>query len=298
MNFPHEALCISRLILPLEQTVEYSEARSRMLGEEASSPHNRSAADRDANSDSDTDFQARPGESDAETLPSDAEPDTIHPASTALGTAQAGDLPPDSSRLAQTPSRHRSQAPIIELSPNGYPHPPPPHAAYHFQRAKIPLHPASSPKLNSKPSATPNPLAYCLACSAPHAPGHCPLKLAGAELCPLCKLAHFGDGPVCPHLKSETQVRMMMEALKKSPEGRDVVGQAMVYLRGRKGHLVKVKKDRAAQGDTARKGSQGSTASGGRQGSGVAINGTANGDTGEAPQGNGTKTTREVVDLT
>ncbi|KAF2465544.1 uncharacterized protein BDR25DRAFT_346076 [Lindgomyces ingoldianus] len=85
----------------------------------------------------------------------------------------------------------------------------------------------------------------CYACHTQHPRGACPLKVAGAEHCGLCGLAHFGHARTCPHINSETQVRDMLEALKTSPEKKELVEAATKYLRGVKGHLVqKKKKDR------------------------------------------------------
>jgi hypothetical protein len=124
-------------------------------------------------------------------------------------------------------------------------------------------------------------------------------------------MAHYGDGPACPHLKSETQVRLMMEALKKSPEGRDVVEQAMVYLRGRKGHLVRVKKEKALkaqQGQGQGQGPPQNKANGSRRDSQVSATSSnskrastvpRNGDGGGGrTSGRATPRQREVVDLT
>ncbi|KAF2739672.1 chromodomain-helicase-DNA-binding protein 4 [Polyplosphaeria fusca] len=82
----------------------------------------------------------------------------------------------------------------------------------------------------------------CPICPSVHPRGACPLKIAGAEHCGLCGLAHFGHGRTCPHIKSETQVRYMLEALKNSPEKRELVDAAVKYLRGVKGTLVRAKK--------------------------------------------------------
>jgi Chromatin remodeling factor Mit1 C-terminal Zn finger 2 len=78
----------------------------------------------------------------------------------------------------------------------------------------------------------------CVACRRRHPVGSCPLKLAGVELCPLCALPHFGFARVCPHIKSETMVRLMLETLRQSPEPRELVEAAAKYLKGVKGHLV------------------------------------------------------------
>lgn len=82
----------------------------------------------------------------------------------------------------------------------------------------------------------------CPACRQQHPRGACALKLAGAEYCGLCGLAHYGTARTCPHINSETQVRNMLEALKNSTEPRHLVEAATKYLRGVKGHLVQRKK--------------------------------------------------------
>jgi hypothetical protein len=82
----------------------------------------------------------------------------------------------------------------------------------------------------------------CQACTKYHPIGSCPLKVAGAEKCPLCGVAHYGYARVCPHIKSETMVRMMLDTLKNSSEPRYLVDAATKYLRGVKGHLVHAKK--------------------------------------------------------
>lgn len=108
----------------------------------------------------------------------------------------------------------------------------------------------------------------------------------------MCGIAHFGEGPVCPHLKSETQVRKMMEALKKSPENSALKEAAMVYLWGRKGHLVRVKREEKKLMQNGNgEGSAAGASSGGkasRRGSGVgavANAGTPNGKSNVVPKG-------------
>lgn len=82
----------------------------------------------------------------------------------------------------------------------------------------------------------------CPACLKHHPQGACELKAAGVEHCGLCGLAHFGRGRQCPHIKSETQVREMLKALKNSPEKKELVDAAIKYLRGVKGALVQSKR--------------------------------------------------------
>ncbi|USP81376.1 hypothetical protein yc1106_08650 [Curvularia clavata] len=105
-----------------------------------------------------------------------------------------------------------------------------------FQRAQLPIR---------------NPLTFsygsyinhiCPACHKNHPRGACELKVAGVEHCGLCGLAHYGHSRTCPHIRSETQVREMLEALKNSPEERELVDAAIKYLRGVKGTLVQQKK--------------------------------------------------------
>ncbi|CAK3742410.1 related to helicase [Lecanosticta acicola] len=95
-----------------------------------------------------------------------------------------------------------------------------------------------------------NPIALgvnCRACNTYHPVGSCPIKLAGAEHCNLCGIAHYGHARVCPHIQSETQVRAMLEALKYSNEPEHLVNEAKRYLRGLKGNLVQMKKQKEAK---------------------------------------------------
>lgn len=91
----------------------------------------------------------------------------------------------------------------------------------------------------SKPSP---PIVVCPACGKSHSEGSCPLKLAGVEHCNLCGLAHYGIARTCPHIGSETQVILMIDALKNSREPLHLKEQALKYLRGVKGTLVQQKK--------------------------------------------------------
>jgi chromodomain-helicase-DNA-binding protein 4 len=68
------------------------------------------------------------------------------------------------------------------------------------------------------------------------------MKMTGVEKCPLCGVAHFSFSRICPHFKSETQVRRMLDALTLSPEPREYVEAARNYLRGVVGNIVRAKK--------------------------------------------------------
>ncbi|KAH8701920.1 PHD/FYVE-zinc-finger like domain-containing protein [Talaromyces proteolyticus] len=82
----------------------------------------------------------------------------------------------------------------------------------------------------------------CIACGAMHPVGYCPLKLAGVEHCGLCGLAHIGYQRTCPHLNSEEQILVLLQALKQSTEPKALVDQARHYLYMVKGDLVSRRK--------------------------------------------------------
>ncbi|KAL6707679.1 hypothetical protein ACN47E_003800 [Coniothyrium glycines] len=104
-----------------------------------------------------------------------------------------------------------------------------------FQRVRLPVrHPLEPTYTYSN--------RICPACHKNHPQGACELKVAGVEHCGLCGLAHYGHSRTCPHIKSETQVREMLAALKNSPEKKELVDLAVKYLRGVKGTLVQQKK--------------------------------------------------------
>jgi chromodomain-helicase-DNA-binding protein 4 len=105
-----------------------------------------------------------------------------------------------------------------------------------FRRAQMPTRSPLETSYGSYSNRT------CPACRKQHPAGACELKAAGVEHCGLCGLAHFGHSRTCPHIKSETQVRAMLEALRNSNEPKELVDAAMKYLRGVKGTLVQQKK--------------------------------------------------------
>jgi chromodomain-helicase-DNA-binding protein 4 len=133
--------------------------------------------------------------------------------------------PPATTRLYSVPPQAKAKA----TKANGT-------SVKPFQRAHLPIR-------------NPLALAYgaysnhvCPACRKNHPQGACDLKVAGVEHCGLCGLAHYGYSRTCPHIKSETQVREMLKALKSSPEDKELVDAAIKYLRGVKGTLVQQKK--------------------------------------------------------
>ncbi|KAF3922422.1 hypothetical protein AA313_de0205143 [Arthrobotrys entomopaga] len=88
----------------------------------------------------------------------------------------------------------------------------------------------------------------CRLCTNRHMPGECPLRNIPIERCSLCGMAHFGEGPTCPHLGSVTQLTAMLNAIKESNEPAGLQAIAKHYLRGRKGavnHNRRLKKAKA-----------------------------------------------------
>lgn len=86
--------------------------------------------------------------------------------------------------------------------------------------------------------------APCIACQKHHEMGQCPLKLAGVEYCGLCGLAHYGHPQTCPHLKSVSRCRMLLEALKQSPETIAEIEHAKKFLIGNIGDLQRKKREK------------------------------------------------------
>ncbi|TID16567.1 putative glucose transporter rco-3 [Venturia nashicola] len=115
-----------------------------------------------------------------------------------------------------------------------------------FKRAQL-----KDPRLPGDPNARMTngkaypPVRACNLCNQTHFVGSCPMKLAGPEHCNICGMAHFGHGRVCPHFKSETQVRQMLDTLQQSLEPKYIVDAAKKYLKGLKGHLVQDKRKAA-----------------------------------------------------
>jgi len=72
---------------------------------------------------------------------------------------------------------------------------------------------------------------FCQACRERHFNGSCPLKTKPLESCPLCGLAHFGNLTACPHLQDEVQIRLMLDALRKSHEPKAKVDALVERLR-------------------------------------------------------------------
>ena len=88
------------------------------------------------------------------------------------------------------------------------------------------------------------PTRLCPACSEMHTQGSCSLKVAKKEICPLCGLAHYGPDRICPHIKSETQLNAMINALRQSIESKSLVDAAAKYLRDVRGTLVQRRKQK------------------------------------------------------
>ena len=167
---------------------------------------------RSADSDSDTDFQAPEEDSD------DAdEPDGAHEEA-AAELAPSGDLARPSQSVLTQGKESRT-----------------------FKRAEMPL-------LTPRAATLPNGRAgsaesddgqyhLCIACNESHDTGYCPLKIAGVEYCNLCGLPHYGIARNCPHLNSVTQLRSMVESIKRSTEPSELKDMAKKRVVGIIGDL-------------------------------------------------------------
>ncbi|KAJ5898915.1 hypothetical protein N7495_003659 [Penicillium taxi] len=89
----------------------------------------------------------------------------------------------------------------------------------------------------------------CVVCTEYHVSGHCPCKLAGVELCPLCGLAHFGGRRSCAMLHSVAQLRYLLERLPRSTESPELIGIAEKYLKGAIRSQMKHDRDKVADGN-------------------------------------------------
>ncbi|KAF3940373.1 hypothetical protein ABW19_dt0202614 [Dactylella cylindrospora] len=89
----------------------------------------------------------------------------------------------------------------------------------------------------------------CRLCLGRHNPGECPLRNIKVDKCMLCGIAHFGEGPICPHMSSMTQLTAMLDAIKESNEPAQLQALAKHYLRGRKGALNQNRKMKKAKAE-------------------------------------------------
>ncbi|KAJ5929542.1 hypothetical protein N7454_006492 [Penicillium verhagenii] len=111
-----------------------------------------------------------------------------------------------------------------------------------FKRVHVPEEPPLSLGLDGSSDS----MASCLACEKRHELGHCPLKGAGVEHCPLCGLAHLGGRRACPNFNSKSQLQLMLQALSQSNEDPSLVNAAKLYLRGVIGHLTHTERKKSA----------------------------------------------------
>lgn len=116
-----------------------------------------------------------------------------------------------------------------------------------FKRVKVPT--GQAPNFNGdvppEYMAIPVPASHrCSACKEEHPMGWCRLKIAGVEYCGLCGLAHMGHGRTCPHLNDEKQVETLLLTLKESTESRELVDEAIKYLRVIRGDLISQRRQR------------------------------------------------------
>jgi chromodomain-helicase-DNA-binding protein 4 len=218
-------------------------------------------------SESDTDFQA---ESEEESEPEADTAEPINPTELGSHPSKTVTLYQPNSAGASNKSSSKPPPPSVTVAPKGpirnTPIPLPVPKGSKDRASALPTAPTlidlTSPKPGGSTSTAVKPFRrtqmpirsplestygsysnrICPACHKQHPQGACELKAAGVEHCGLCGLAHFGHSRTCPHIKSETQVRAMLEALRNSNEPKELVDAATKYLRGVKGTLVQQKK--------------------------------------------------------
>ena len=188
----------------VSKAVDYSKQTARDFDSSPAGSKNRR---KDHDSDSDTDFQERDeseeepeSEEGGENIDhNELDSDARHPRSARSSLASPG-----KSKLIRLMSQLKLISPIVAV----------------FKRAQVPPVPPPSlvpPQILGMDGGS-SPPAKCPACETYHPSGSCPLKKAGVEHCPLCGIAHYGRGRICPHINSITQLQLMHEALKHSPE--------------------------------------------------------------------------------
>ena len=226
-------------------------------------------------SSSDTDFRASPeheseseqdGEGHHDIDPSEILRDMPKPGGQGKSKISAGSLPihppVQGPRLsyqsagASRPSFPVAPPPYLEDTPRAglYIGPPTnhPHAISPAPVAPVapvaPIAPIApiAPMLHTFDTATGNviqsPHQRCKACGTVHRAGSCRLRAVKVQFCPLCGVAHYGDGGVCPHLRSETQINSLMTAINQSSEDPKLIADARQLLRERKSEIKLQKK--------------------------------------------------------
>ena len=63
----------------------------------------------------------------------------------------------------------------------------------------------------------------------------------------LCGLPHYGHARICPHIGSVTQLRLMVDALKQSPEQADLIAIAKKKVVGVIGSINQEKRRKEQQ---------------------------------------------------
>ena len=230
----------------VRQTIDYTSGGIEQIGETSGKTQTKDKEDME----SDTDFQAEESEGGKS---ADEELDDVE------AEAQEAAVETQELKEARLESQRRENPPVKQMRPR---------TVNRFRRSNIewPADAEELPALASQQDKEkPPPVQQCLACNTKHRRGYCPLKIAGPEICNLCGIAHFGVARTCPHIRSETQVKEMINALKKSPESRHLVNEATKYLQGVKGTLAQAKRLKAARTEASTGGAQ----------NGVVVNGVS-----------------------
>lgn len=129
------------------------------------------------------------------------------------------------------PGRNRSS--LAQYAPK------PPVEAPQQPRSPHPINAPSPPQPAAK---------FCADCRTIHDRAGCPKTLPGnrkpREYCGICGIAHFGVSKSCPHLANETQLRLLLDALRDSNEIPARKIEVEKYLRKQLADRVRAKKER------------------------------------------------------
>ncbi|CCG83252.1 putative Chromatin remodeling complex subunit [Taphrina deformans PYCC 5710] len=92
----------------------------------------------------------------------------------------------------------------------------------------------------------------CKICGKIHLGGQCQIRNIPIEICTLCRTAHFSNsrgagGRQCPVFSNITDMKAILDDLKKSAEAPELVEQAKAYLRGVIGTISRAEREQKAR---------------------------------------------------
>ena len=199
------------------EIIDYTKQVEEAIAADSSPAHEKSSGGRrhSINSDSDTDFLIRDddgSDGDGDVTEGGADQNLADELDTIPGLGESQSIPAPQIRKSSSASISQPR----------------------FRRAEVPLLVKDIPLSAGERE--------CLACAKRHQPGYCPLRMAGVEHCELCGIAHYGHQRTCPHLTSVTQLRLMVDAIKNSPEPQDIKDLAKKRVVGLIGSINQLKR--------------------------------------------------------